>query len=247
MGKINLMYHDITSQTGSLSGFYEDDTIILYNTDCTLFEQQLVALQKEGVNENVIFTFDDGGVSLYELAAPLLERYGQKGVFFVPTAYIGTSGFMSEEQIKDLHKRGHIIGSHSHTHPSNIASLKYEQILSEWKISLDVLYGIIGEKIDVASIPNGYSSPNVIRAAQEAGISTLYTSEPTDCIKIKNNIAMLGRYVILCNSTADSALKIVENKGHRYLLHSKWKVLEIIKSILGPSYEVIKQKIFHRS
>lgn len=245
MKSVNLMYHDIVSQKDIKSGF-QNKSSVMYNTDSSLLEQQILAIKNQGGGiENVVYTFDDGGVSLFNLGVPVLDRYGIKGVFFIPTAFIGKCGFMSKEQIVELHKSGHIIGSHSHTHPSNIASLKYDDIVLEWKTSLDILSEILGETIDTASIPNGYCSSKVLRAAKEAGISTLYTSEPTDSVKINNGITIIGRYVMLNYTTAENAVRIVKNKGYRFFRHILWITIETVKLILGPYYDTFK-KVFIR-
>jgi peptidoglycan/xylan/chitin deacetylase (PgdA/CDA1 family) len=90
----------------------------------------------------VLFTFDDGRESNYTVAAPLLESFGGRGVFFVvpafaecpsaqalefyrtrinPNSRVGDEQWedwkpMSPAQIADLAARGHAIGSHTLTH-----------------------------------------------------------------------------------------------------------------------------------
>ena len=76
------------------------------------FKEQAKVLQ----GKDVLFTFDDGGVSFVTKAAPILEKYGHKGVFFVSTKYIGTPGVLSAGQVKELELRGHVVGTHSHSH-----------------------------------------------------------------------------------------------------------------------------------
>jgi peptidoglycan/xylan/chitin deacetylase (PgdA/CDA1 family) len=45
-----------------------------------------------GTKSAVLFTFDDGRESNYRVAAPLLESYGARGIFFVPAKFIGLAG-----------------------------------------------------------------------------------------------------------------------------------------------------------
>lgn len=60
----------------------------------------------------VVFSFDDGYASQYTLAAPLLERYGMRGSFAVIADLVGTGGYMTWDQCRDLRDRGHEICVH---------------------------------------------------------------------------------------------------------------------------------------
>ena len=92
---------------------------------------------------DLMLSFDDGLYSNYTVAAPILERYGFRGMFFVPTALIGAADddnidaqhspadhdiyprgasmgsrrwFMNWGELRDLKNRGHGIGVHSRNH-----------------------------------------------------------------------------------------------------------------------------------
>jgi len=86
----------------------------------------------------MIISFDDGLVDHYKVAAPLLEEYGFRGWFFVPTAlppmaaaeqraFCEANGLflppdsgerigMNREELLDLARRGHVIGCHTMNH-----------------------------------------------------------------------------------------------------------------------------------
>ncbi len=90
----------------------------------------------------LLFTFDDGRESNYAVAAPLLESFGGRGVFFVVPAFAECAAGqalsfyrtninpdsrpgdeqwedwkpMNPAQIADLAARGHAIGNHTLTH-----------------------------------------------------------------------------------------------------------------------------------
>ena len=89
------MYHDIVTKTDKSSGF-QNDSAFQYKVEESAFEEQVKALQ----GKDVVFTFDDGGESFLTKIAPILEKYGFKGVFFISTKYIGTQGFLTKEQVK---------------------------------------------------------------------------------------------------------------------------------------------------
>jgi peptidoglycan/xylan/chitin deacetylase (PgdA/CDA1 family) len=64
----------------------------------------------------VMITFDDNTIGQYTIAAPAMERYGFRGAFFVMTVALNKPGYMSSQQIQDLHARGHTIGCHTWDH-----------------------------------------------------------------------------------------------------------------------------------
>jgi peptidoglycan/xylan/chitin deacetylase (PgdA/CDA1 family) len=77
----------------------------------------------------LIITFDDGYQGNATVAAPILERYGVRAVFFVTTQFIGSdyipwwdrnkkidTRWMTWDQVRALRAAGHEIGSHTETH-----------------------------------------------------------------------------------------------------------------------------------
>lgn len=235
---INLMYHDISIDTDMSSGF-QTKVSMDYKVDAQVFEDQVRKCQGKSVS----FTLDDGGESFLTMAAPILEKYGFKGVFFISTKYIGTKGFLSVDQIKELDARGHIIGSHTHSHPKNLSLLSFDEIYSEWKTSVDILREILGKPITIASIPNGRGSKKVSEAAQQAGITELHTSEPTIIDKKKEGVTLVGRYAILRSMRTEFVLDIVNSWKTRYLLRIKWRVINIFKLLLGRHYYNLRKRL----
>ena len=78
------MYHDLYIQSGAESGF-QNESAFQYKIQVDEFEKQVKAVVdycREHIEIQVDFTFDDGGVSFLTLAAPILEKYGLKGIFF---------------------------------------------------------------------------------------------------------------------------------------------------------------------
>jgi peptidoglycan/xylan/chitin deacetylase (PgdA/CDA1 family) len=53
----------------------------------------------------VLLTFDDGYRDNYDLAFPILRAYGVQGVFFLPTAFIGTDSIPWWDEIANLIQR----------------------------------------------------------------------------------------------------------------------------------------------
>ena len=239
---VYLMYHDLVKADDSNSGF-QNTTAFQYKVDVDVFEETLRQLKGR---EEVTFTFDDGGVSFLTEVAPLLEKYGRRGIFFISTEYIGTSGFLTREQVEELERRGHTIGSHSHSHPDNIAVLKPTEIDTEWGQSCKILEAILGHSIEMASIPNGYASETVKAAAMKAGITELYTSEPTTRSKSANGQKLYGRYVVHRDMTAEDVVLLVTDRSRQRKVYCRWYILELAKRVLGTNYNRIKGKLIRK-
>lgn len=109
------------------------------------------------------FTFDDGFDECYSIIAPLLEKYNTRGAFFINANYVDsdktyqqefnkrvetfTKKPMTWEQVKELHKRGHLIGSHNLDH-SNFAELNDEDINFQINKNKTILEEKLGVKCD---------------------------------------------------------------------------------------------------
>jgi len=236
-----LMYHDIVTKNDKSSGF-QNKNAFQYKVEESAFEEQVKALQ----GKEVVFTFDDGGESFLTKAAPLLEQYGFKGVFFISTKYIGTHGFLTTEQVKELSERGHVVGSHSHTHPEIFTKLSKEEIHEEWQKSFEILKDILGKKDLPMSIPNGYASKTIMEEAIKCGFTDIYTSQPTTKINLFQKHNVIGRYVVYDNTTTEDVLRIVTSKGVKMKMAMKWQMLNVVKGVLGASYDTIKAKLLHR-
>jgi peptidoglycan/xylan/chitin deacetylase (PgdA/CDA1 family) len=191
-----IMYHDVVkSGQYSTSGFAGAGAD-LYKLDRQEFARHLEAIRAAIGDREVSLTFDDGGVSAYETVAGMLDQQGRRGHFFIATDWIGRPGFLNADQIRELDRRGHVVGSHSCSHPTRMARLSGDQMLEEWKRSTQRLAEIVGHAVKLASVPGGYYSRKVAEAAAQAGIETLYTSEPTARVQVVDGCRVLGRYVV---------------------------------------------------
>ena len=236
-----LMYHDIFSISPGESGF-TFRTAMPYKVELSIFVaglKALKALHPDNLGEYVEFTFDDGGVSAMEVAA-ILEENGLRGIFFISTAFIGKPGFLTAEQIHELHESGHIIGAHSHSHP-------YEKkaIALEWEESVKILSGITGAPITTASSPHGLVSKDIIRKAAACGITTLYTTEPTIGPRIRSGVEIKGRFCIHRNDSPHDICLIALDRRKQSAMHVKWKALSILRAMLGKHYPKLKTLFYY--
>jgi peptidoglycan/xylan/chitin deacetylase (PgdA/CDA1 family) len=205
--RLSINYHDVVEHQNHHRSGFPGPWAQIYKLEPDEFARHLEAIRRAignkavgptvaGEGDGICLTFDDGGVSAYRPVAPMLERHGWRGHFFVTTDWIGKPGFLTDEQLRELDRRGHVIGSHSCSHPTRMAHLPWAEMLREWTESTSRLAQIVGHAVTVASVPGGYYSLRVAKAAAQAGIRTLFTSEPTTTVDRVEGCQVLGRYVV---------------------------------------------------
>ena len=126
-----LMYHDIRPDNYSLSlslpeerpyiqreTQFAEQIIYLQSQDFqSMVVSELVALSIDNSCKNVVITFDDGALSNFYYAFPILLNASLRATFFITTDFVGKKGFMQWEHLKEMQKEGMEIGSHTVTHP----------------------------------------------------------------------------------------------------------------------------------
>ena len=102
-----------------------------------------------------MITFDDARVEGATIAAPMLEKYGFRGVFFIMTITYNKKNYMTTDQIAQLAKAGHTIGLHSWDHTM---VTKYKDAADWQKQVIDPknkLEKIVGRPVEYWAYPDG--------------------------------------------------------------------------------------------
>jgi len=195
-----------------------------------------------------LLTFDDGGISAALCISKLLDKFGWVGHFFVVPSYTNTPGFLSAEQILELRRKGHIIGSHSWSHPARMDSLRWDELLSEWKKSVDGLTSILGEPVDVASVPGGWFSERVARAAFACGIRVLFTSEPTKRAYCVDGCLVLGRYTVRRGMAPGVSVRLLKAtwSSEQVKQYVQWNARKFVKRLCGNYYLAVRSLLLRR-
>lgn len=124
----------------------------------------------------IILTFDDGHLSDYSIAFPLLMKYGFKADFFITTSYMNDRKYLLPDQVKEMSCAGMGIGSHTVTH-NFLTDLNDDSIEKELSVSKDELKCITGKNIDTLSAPGGRIDGKVQRIARQIGYSIICGSQ----------------------------------------------------------------------
>jgi peptidoglycan/xylan/chitin deacetylase (PgdA/CDA1 family) len=259
--KISLGFHDVVEQLSMARPIAPGHTTV-YTLELRHVKECLAAIQScsestavrtvDGFASNerreVFLTFDDGALSTFTCVAPELEKLGWRGHFFVTVNWIGCAGFLDRQQIRELHRRGHVIGSHSCSHPERMSSLGWAELVREWRDSCSLLGDLVGQSITVASVPGGYYSPKVARAAAVCGVKVLFTSEPTARVFFVDGCRVLGRYSVRSSMSASEVAAIATGaKLPRWEQASAWLGKKIAKQVMGPWYIPLRRVLANRS
>ncbi len=152
---------------------------------------------KRSIDTDVaIITFDDGDLSMYAIAFPLLKEFNIKATFFLVSDYVGEVGYISWEQAKEIAdyrnqfgEKLFTLGSHTVTHRA-LANLSETEILQELADSKRIIEENTGQPINALALPfgSGRQETAVIEAARTSGYRFLRHSEPFTTKIINSNL-----------------------------------------------------------
>jgi peptidoglycan/xylan/chitin deacetylase (PgdA/CDA1 family) len=210
------------------------------------FEKQMQALKDRGINviglqdllawkrgeksippRCAVITFDDGWKSQYEVAWPILKKFGYPVTLFIYTegvrgAHFGGGEAITWEQLADMRDNGVDIQCHSATHQDLrkgydvIAKKKttgadYEKWLENEVVgSKQMLEQKLAVKVNSFAVPFGNYNDHVKEMARNSGYEAMFTvyGQP---IGFSSSNDALGRYAIEANKPKvfDDAIKII--------------------------------------
>lgn len=117
-------------------------------------------------HQPVVLTFDDGYADFYDVALPLMARYGFTGTVFVTTGW--KAGMLSWRQIEEVAAAGVEIGAHSVSHPE-LDQLANAELRRELGGAKSALEDRLGGAVTGLAYPFGYSNRRVREMAAAAG------------------------------------------------------------------------------
>ena len=195
---------------------------------------QLVSIDQaivssDDASRSICLTFDDGFSSDHDLVLPELKRIKATATFFIVTDWLGTPGYLTEQQVRDLSDSGMQIGSHSKSHP-NFLTITPEERLDELRGSKLILENIIGKEISTFSFPHGFCDMACTQAVFAANYSICCTSA--------HGVSSRANPVVSRNSiNAHTSLNRIEKILRASLIQRVlWYFEDIIKENLKQSF-----------
>jgi peptidoglycan/xylan/chitin deacetylase (PgdA/CDA1 family) len=182
-----------------------------------------------------VITFDDGYKAQYEVAWPIMKKYGYPFTMFIYTegvrgGSLGGGGAITWEQLADMRDNGVDIEAHSATHQdlreghtitlvasggkktrTKLTGAQYEQWMQNEVVGCkQLLEQRLGIKINCFAVPFGNYNEHVKEIARNAGYEAMFTvyGQP---ITFTSPLDSIGRYAIEANKPKvfEDAVKMI--------------------------------------
>ena len=200
--------------------------------------QDLLAWRRGEKNippRSAVITFDDGLKSQYEVAWPIMKKFGYTFTLFIYTEGVrgglfGGGEAITWEQLGEMRDAGIDIESHSATHQDlrenhpvtireaggkktrkRLTGAEYDQYLQNELVgSKELLEQRLGIKVNSFAVPYGFYNEHVKEVARKAGYEAMFTvyGQP---ITWTSPMDALGRYAIEANKPKvfDDSVKMI--------------------------------------
>ena len=174
-------------------------------------------------------TFDDGCISDYEKAFPLLLEASIRADFFLNTANIGTAGYLNWEQVREMQKSGMVFHSHGHSHVA-LSRLSQAALERELGTSRRILEDKLGCPVNILAAPYGLLNRRVVREAFRMGYRGVCNSRQWTT-RIGNKC--ISRVAVLRQTSSEEFRRLIRRDPLPYLIRSlRSAALYVPKQIL---------------
>ena len=182
-----ITYHKISENAEEQGEFcvspdvFENDIKYLKDKGYKFWTVSQLAVSNTVGQKVAVITFDDGYVSDYEYAVPVLEKYDACGTFFVIGSKVDTDGYLTKQQLAEMSRKDCVeIGNHSYEmHDYSFNTLEFmhsdlkchKKIIDDYRKNDMFLQSVTGKKPMVVSYPNG-----------------IYSKETDSCLKAEGKL-----------------------------------------------------------
>jgi peptidoglycan/xylan/chitin deacetylase (PgdA/CDA1 family) len=127
--------------------------------------------------KGVVITIDDGFISEFDKAIPVLRKYGYPFSVFFFTNAIGKKNYMSWKQLRQMEAFRGEAGCHTQSHP-RLINLTGKQVEQEIMGSKAIMEKNLGHKVKYFAYPFGLYDDAVRAVAKRAGFGLMLSSDP---------------------------------------------------------------------
>lgn len=172
----------------------------------------------------VMITIDDGWLSVYTDAYPILKEFGYPFTIFLYTAYLDGGGrALKTPMVKEMMENGATVGSHSHSHPFPSAIRRHQgrgkehfdmYLRAEMLEPAKRLRDIFGTAVDTYAYPGGFYVEEMFPIGKESDYKMMFTVVPGK-VRIDSDNNLLNRYIIFGDSDGrfEDAIRFLGRSG----------------------------------
>jgi len=171
-----------------------------------------------------LITIDDGYLSGYAVAWPILKELGYPFVMYIYTNYVNVGGkSMTWEQLREMRDAGVEFGNHSASHdnmvrPKKLKGGNYQEWLkNELFGSKQILESQLNVPITTFAFPYGIHNAQIREDALKNGYEAMFTVNPVP-IRFSSPAGALGRFIISSAqpTTFKNALRALQGSGSAF-------------------------------
>ena len=188
-----LSYHNFSKGfshnklTVSAKDFKEQLSYLKNNNYHVITMDQLIEFLKFGQvpKKSVLISIDDGWISSYKIAYPILRDFGFSATLFIPSHFIesGKRSAVSWDQIKEMVSDNTIdIQCHTKSH-RDLSTIKYNESFTDYiqAVEQDILHSKntinekLGKEVTALAYPFGNTNPLVMDIIEKYGYKAAFT------------------------------------------------------------------------
>jgi peptidoglycan/xylan/chitin deacetylase (PgdA/CDA1 family) len=207
----------------------------------------LAGQHQQADNDNgVVLTFDDGHVSNYRLGLPALLAAGINADFFVNPAQVGTVGFASWAELREMAEAGMSIQSHGLDHRTYLTALPAPRLREELRRARLEIEEHVGAPVTLLAPPGGRAPAELPRIAEEVGYTHVFGSKPG---RLRRRCReTLGRFAITAKLDLPAFESLLRGGSARLRAELRYGILGVCKRALGDGlYERVRETLLGSS
>lgn len=204
-------------------------------TSASFRRHAMIVRENCGVGD--CLSFDDGHVSQFSIAYPILQEFSLPAMFFITTAWVGVlESVMTWDKLRELRRSGYTLGSHTHTHPM-LTGCGNAALRNELSVSKHILEDQLDKEVSTISIPGGRVDARVLVACGEAGYRAVYTSRVGECLAATGTTPEVSGRFTVTRGTSEHRLAsyLGGDPGTLRRLQLAASARQLAKAVIGDS------------
>lgn len=160
----------------------------------------------------VLLTFDDGYSDQFQYAFPILQRFGDRAIFFINTGTVGTPRHLTWPEVEIMAKAGMSIECHGVDH---VDLGQTSAIRQSYEIDRCVreLRAHLQEPVPAFAYPSGNFDADTVALERQAGVLFAFTTDPRFQTDVRSPYQIARIRVVNGMNDADFAALLEETRA----------------------------------